>query len=123
VDVDTSETSSYHSSEGEQEARSCPQPAALIEESKDGNALAAGVKKGRKQKGGGGGDAVMADGDAGGEDNEMSTYSKFKTQNELDIEKAFQSGPKFMELDELDEMKEFGTIRQFINQGIGMVLV
>ena len=28
-----------------------------------------------------------------------------------------------MELDELDEMTEFGTIRQFINQGIGMVLV
>ena len=28
-----------------------------------------------------------------------------------------------MELDELDEMTEFGTIRQYINQGIGMVLV
>lgn len=57
------------------------------------------------------------------DDNEMSTYSKFKTQNELDIEKAFQSGPKHIELDELDEVIEFGLIRQFISQGIGMILV
>ncbi len=55
--------------------------------------------------------------------NETSTYSKFKTQNELDIEKAFQSGPKQIELDDLDEVTEFGLIRQFISQGIGMVLV
>lgn len=40
-----------------------------------------------------------------GVDNENSTYSKFKTQNELDIEKAFETGPKLMELDELDEVE------------------
>jgi len=28
---------------------------------------------------------MMVDEDAGGEDNDMSTYSKFKTQNEIDI--------------------------------------
>lgn len=66
----------------------------------------------------------MQDEEAGGaEDNEASTYSKFKTQNEMDIEKAFQTGPQFIDLDELDEMQEFGTIRQFICQGIGMALV
>ena len=63
------------------------------------------------------------DDDGGIDDNDTSTYSKFKTQNELDIEKAFQSGPKLIELDELDEVAEFGLIRQFISQGIGMVLV
>ena len=66
----------------------------------------------------------MLEEDGGGaDDNDNSTYSKFKTQNELDIEKAFQSGPKFMQLDELDEVEEFGLIRQFINQGVGMVLI
>ena len=53
----------------------------------------------------------------------QSTYSKFKTQNELDIEKAFETGPKLIALDELDEIMEFGEIRQFINQGVGMVLI
>ena len=28
-----------------------------------------------------------------------------------------------IELDELDEVEEFGTIRQYISQGIGMVLI
>ena len=46
-----------------------------------------------------------------GGDNENSSYSKFKTQNEMDIEKAFEAGPKIIELDELDELAEFGTIR------------
>ena len=41
----------------------------------------------------------------------QSTYSKFKTQNELDIEKAFETGPKLIALDELDEIMEFGEIR------------
>lgn len=58
-----------------------------------------------------------------GGDNDTSTYSKFKTQNELDIEKAFESGPKKIELDELDEVSQFGIIRQYISQGVGMVLV
>lgn len=58
-----------------------------------------------------------------GGDNDTSTYSKFKTQNELDIEKAFESGPKKIELDELDEVSQFGVIRQYISQGVGMVLV
>ena len=44
-----------------------------------------------------------------------STYGKFKTQNEIDIEKAFQTGPALIALDELDEIEEFGEIRQFIN--------
>ena len=43
-----------------------------------------------------------------------STYGKFKTQNELDIEKAFQTGPQLITLDELDEIEEFGEIRQYI---------
>ena len=48
-------------------------------------------------------------------DNDNSTYSKFKTQNEMDIEKAFEAGPKKIDLDELDELAEFGTIRQYIS--------
>jgi hypothetical protein len=65
---------------------------------------------------------MMMDEENGG-DNENSTYSKFKTQNELDIEKAFETGPKKMELDEDDEVEDFGTIRQYISQGVGMVLI
>ena len=58
---------------------------------------------------------MMLEEEAGGDDNEMSSYSKFKTQNELDIEKAFQTGPQILDLDDLDELQEFGTIRQFIS--------
>ena len=131
VDIDTSETSSYHSSADEKD----PNPPAQteqasapagdterpIEESKTAKTQ---KKGGRKPRGGADGDAAMLDEDGGGaDDNDNSTYSKFKTQNELDIEKAFQSGPKFMQLDELDEVEEFGMIRQFINQGVGMVLI
>ena len=65
---------------------------------------------------------MMMDEEAGA-DNENSTYGKFKTQNELDIEKAFETGPKQIELDELDEVDQFGVIRQYINQGVGMVLI
>jgi len=56
---------------------------------------------------------MMMDEEGGGPggDNDTSTYSKFKTQNELDIEKAFESGPKKIELDELDEVSQFGVIR------------
>ena len=54
---------------------------------------------------------------------QQSTYCKFKTQNEVDLEKAFETGPKHMELDSLDEIIEFGKIRQFISQGVGMVLI
>ena len=35
---------------------------------------------------------------------QQSTYSKFKTQNELEIEKAFETGPKLITLDDLDEI-------------------
>ena len=61
--------------------------------------------------------------DEQGADNEMSTYSKFKTQNEIDIEKAFETGPQKINLDELDEIDTFGEIRQYISIGVGMVLV
>ena len=61
--------------------------------------------------------------DEEGGDNECSSYSKFKTQNEIDIEKAFETGPKKMELDEDDEVEEFGKMRQYISQGVGMVLI
>ena len=54
---------------------------------------------------------------------QQSTYCKFKTQNEVELEKAFETGPKHMELDSLDEIIEFGKIRQFISQGVGMVLI
>ena len=53
----------------------------------------------------------MLEEEAAADDNESSTYSKFKTQNELDIEKAFEVGPKKIELDELDELADFGIIR------------
>jgi hypothetical protein len=56
-------------------------------------------------------------------DNEGSSYSKFKTQNEVEIEKAFETGPKPIALDELDEIETFGYIRQYISIGVGMVLI
>ena len=34
---------------------------------------------------------------------------------ELEIEKAFETGPKMIDLDGLDEIIEFGRIRQFIS--------
>lgn len=58
-----------------------------------------------------------------GDDAANSTYSKFKTQNELDLEKALASGPPEIELDDLDELVEFGQIVQYIQQGLGMVLI
>ena len=45
-----------------------------------------------------------------GDDDRTSTYSKFKTQNELDLEKALASGPPEIILDDLDELIEFGQI-------------
>ena len=65
----------------------------------------------------------MLDEDGANDDNESSTYSKFKTQNEMDIDKQHETGPQMLHLDELDEVLEFGIIRQYINQGVGMVLI
>jgi len=45
-----------------------------------------------------------------GDDDRTSTYTKFKTQNELDFEKSLASGPTEIELDDLDELIEFGQI-------------
>ena len=41
----------------------------------------------------------------------------------MEIEKAFETGPKMIALDELDEITEFGDLRQFFSQGVGMVLI
>ena len=61
--------------------------------------------------------------DVEADDNQTSTYNKFKTQNELDLEKAIASGPPEIPLDDLDELIDFGQIVQYIQQGHGMVLI
>jgi hypothetical protein len=52
--------------------------------------------------------------DEGEPDEGTSTYNKFKTQNEMDLEKALASGPPEVALDDLDELIEFGQIVQYI---------
>jgi len=41
----------------------------------------------------------------------------------MDLEKALASGPPEIQLDDLDELIEFGQIVQYIQQGHGMVLI
>lgn len=52
-----------------------------------------------------------------------STYNKFKTQNEIAIGEAYKTGPQRLQLDDMDEIVQFGLIVQYIQQGCGMVLV
>lgn len=47
----------------------------------------------------------------------VSSYSKFKTQHEIDLEQVEKYAPPKPELDELDEVVEFGTITNFIDDG------
>lgn len=47
----------------------------------------------------------------------VSSYSKFKTQHEIDLEQIEKYAPAKPELDELDEIVEFGTITNFIDDG------
>ena len=44
------------------------------------------------------------------EEPSLSTYAKFKTQNEIDPEQIEKYAPKKPELDDLDEILEFGTV-------------
>ena len=87
-----------------------------IEESKQGPKQR--VNKAKKEVD----DDILMDG-GDGEMDQQSTYSKFKTQNEIEIDRAFETGPEMIKLDGLDEIVEFGRIRQFISQGVGMVLI
>ena len=49
-----------------------------------------------------------------GEEVEEQTYSKFKTQNEIDPEHIEKFAPKQPTLDELDDIAEFGTVVSYI---------
>lgn len=51
------------------------------------------------------------------EEPSVSSYAKFKTQHEIDPEQVEKYAPKMPELDELDEVVEFGTISNFIDEG------
>ena len=60
------------------------------------------------------------------EDDEGPTsYVKFKTPNELLPEEIEKIGPKFeqKQLDDLDQVKPFGSVVQFIPEGQGVLLV
>ena len=48
------------------------------------------------------------------EEPSSSTYSKFKTQNEIDPDLIDKYAPKKPILDELDDIVEFGTIDKYI---------
>lgn len=45
---------------------------------------------------------------------EEQTYSKFKTQNEIDPENIEKFAPKIPEMDDLDDIIEFGKAVSFI---------
>ena len=60
--------------------------------------------------------------DGGGDEN-TSTYKKFKSHNEVEIGEAYKTGPARIQLDDLDSLIPFGHIVQYIQQGVGMVLV
>jgi len=44
------------------------------------------------------------------EDNTVSSYAKFKTQNEIDLENIEKFAPPMPELDDLDDIIEFGLV-------------
>jgi hypothetical protein len=58
-----------------------------------------------------------------GEDMSMSTYAKFKTQNEIDLDAIEKYAPKAPDMDDLDTIVEFGVVDKFIDQGSGILLV
>jgi|688.fasta_scaffold736719_2 hypothetical protein len=43
-------------------------------------------------------------------DEEGSSYAKFKTQHEMEIEEAYKTGPAYILLDDIDELVTFGSI-------------
>ena len=51
------------------------------------------------------------------EEPSVSSYAKFKTQHEIDPEQVEKYAPVKPELDELDEVLEFGTVSNFIDEG------
>lgn len=48
------------------------------------------------------------------EENTVSSYAKFKTQNEIDLEQVEKYAPKIPELDDLDDILEFGIVKRYI---------
>eukprot|EP00347_Sterkiella_histriomuscorum_P019565 403341149 len=57
------------------------------------------------------------------EENTVSSYAKFKTQNEIDLEQIDKYAPKIPELDELDDILEFGIVKKFIEDGQSNVIL
>lgn len=57
------------------------------------------------------------------EDPSVSSYARFKTQNEIDPEQVDKYAPKIPELDDLDQIVELGTVLNFIDDGISVVMV
>ena len=51
------------------------------------------------------------------EEPSLNSYAKFKTQHEIDPEQVEKYAPPKPDLDELDEIVEFGTITNFIDDG------
>lgn len=54
----------------------------------------------------------------------VSSYAKFKTQNEIDLENVEKYAPKIPEMDELDDIIEFGIVDKYIEDGaLSFILV
>jgi hypothetical protein len=51
------------------------------------------------------------------EEPSVNSYVKFKTQHEIDPEQIEKYAPPRPELDDLDEIVEFGTVSNFIDDG------
>lgn len=49
-----------------------------------------------------------------GEEPTTSSYAKFKTQNEIDIEMVDKYAPKVPTLDDFDDIVEFGIVVQYV---------
>lgn len=57
------------------------------------------------------------------EDTNNSTYTKFKTQHEIDFEELHKYAPPIPPLDYLDDIIPFGKVHSYVSQGSGLVLI
>lgn len=57
------------------------------------------------------------------EEPSASSYAKFKTQNEIDLENIDKFAPKKPSLDDLDDILEFGIVQKYIDDGYSSILM
>jgi len=53
----------------------------------------------------------------------VSSYQKFKTQNEIDLENIDKYAPKMPAMDDLDDIIEFGVVTKYIEDGTSSIMM